>query len=204
MSLSKIAPKGLADAVGIALAALSDMAVICLFCAPSLAEAPESNFPAISGEPIKITADSVEHNDRKRTAVFRGNALATLGVIRLMSEEIYVTYNAVDDGPVAYETRSVPSLNEADREITQIEARGGVLVSMTNEIQAKGNFAILDVTKQELTMQGEVILSQGENLIRGIDLVVDLATGLSKFRGGRGYHHGECHRRFTSPSGRQK
>ncbi len=38
----------------------------------------------------------------------------------------------------------MPSLNKADREITQIAARGDVRVSMTSEIQAKSDFAAFD------------------------------------------------------------
>jgi hypothetical protein len=43
MPLSKIARNGHAAAVGMALA------VLCIFCAPSMAQAPESNFSADVG-----------------------------------------------------------------------------------------------------------------------------------------------------------
>lgn len=195
MLLSTIMSKS--AAVAIALAVLSDIVALCLPYAPSLAGQSESNFAAISGKPIEIKADSVERNDQNRTAIFRGNALATLGGIKLTSAEIYVTYSAISNEIVTKQATSPLPLDEAGQEITQIEGKGRVLVALMDEIEAKGELAVFDLKKQQLTMNGEVTLSQRENLICSTDLNVDLATGFIWFGTGGIHRQGERRQRFT-------
>jgi len=199
MPLSKIARNGHAAAVGMALA------VLCIFCAPSMAQAPESNFSADVGKSVEVKADSVERDEKNRPAVFRGNALAIVGDIGMKSKEIHVTYDTGGDEAASKDAASMPSLKEVRKEIAQIDARGDVLVTIARRYQAKSDQATLDVKQQQLTIGGEVVLSQGENSLRGRELIFDLVTGRFKFRDGFGDNPASRHRRSAlRPPGPQK
>lgn len=169
MPLNEIAPNGRAVTVSVALAAL------CMLCAPSLAQSPESNSAPSASNPIEIKADSVERDDQNRTAIFRGNAFVTLGDMRLAAREIYVTYRAITDKTASTEPAS---MSEASEEITRLNAKGDVLVTMKNKTQAKSESANFDVKKQQLTMSGEVILSHDGNSVRGKELMLNVAAGV--------------------------
>jgi lipopolysaccharide export system protein LptA len=204
MPLGKIARNGRAAAVGAALAVLCEMAVLCLCCAPSMAQAPESSFSADVGKSLEIKADSMERDEKNRPTVFRGNALATLGDIGMTSQEIHLTYDAISDETAGKDAASMPSLNEVRGDITQIDVRGDVLVTIMRRYQAKSDVATIDVKKQQLTIGGEVVLSQGEHLIRGRELIFDFATGHFKFRNGLGNPASHHRRSALPPPGLQK
>ena len=205
MPLGKIARNGRAAAVGAALAVLCEMAVLCLCCAPSMAQAPESSFAADVGKSLEIKADSMECDEKNRPAVFRGNALATLGDIGMTSQEIHVIYDTLGDETAAgKDAASMPSLNEVRGDITQIDVRGDVLVTIMRRYQAKSDVATIDVKKQQLTIGGEVVLSQGENSLRGRELIFDFATGHFKFRNGLGNPASRHRRSALPPPGLQK
>jgi lipopolysaccharide export system protein LptA len=178
---------------GVAFLALA--ATLPLLPTGAAAQAPGTGFAtgysANAGKPVDIEADVLEVDDRKKTAIFKGNVSATQGDVNLKSNEIFVTYTA---SPAVKKTASAePPATSANpfggggTEITQIDAKGDVLVTMKPSKegekvqQAKSDWAIFDVKKQQVTLGGNVVLSQGENVIQGSKLVVDLTTGLSRF-----------------------
>jgi len=133
-----------------------------------------------SDKPIDIVADSLEVDDGKKIAVFKGNVSATQGDFNLRAKEIQVLYTSGDDkAPKAEAASSVPGGGNAN--ITQIDAKGKVLITTKGDQTATSDWAIFEVKKQQVTIGGDVRLSQGKNLIRGSRLVIDLTTGLSRF-----------------------
>src|SRR5262249_17906676 len=106
----------------------------------------------------------------------------------LKSAEIHVTY-AAGTKKTANAATSDAAANPlgGNNEITQIDAKGNVFITMKpskegEKVQtAKGDWAIFDVKKQQVTMGGDVVLTQGENVLQGSKLVADLATGISRF-----------------------
>jgi lipopolysaccharide export system protein LptA len=63
--------------------------------------------------------------------------------------------------------------------IRRIEAEGNVFLSSPRET-AQGESGVYDVATNQLTMQGAVVLTQGDNVVRGQRLEVDLASGRSR------------------------
>ena len=63
--------------------------------------------------------------------------------------------------------------------ISQIDAEGNVFVSSPNET-AQGARGIYDVDNEKIWLTGQVVLTQGDNIIQGEQLELDLATGQSK------------------------
>jgi lipopolysaccharide export system protein LptA len=199
---------------GVALLGLA--AALPLLPTAAAAQAPGTGFAtgysANAGKPVDIEADVLEVDDRKKTAIFKGSVSATQGDVNLKSNEIFVTYTA---STASKKTASAeppgaaanPFGGGGGNEITQIDAKGDVLVTMkpTKEgekvQQAKSDWAIFDVKKQQVTLGGNVVLSQGENVLRGNKLVVDIATGISRFEnpGGANGGKGRLQAIFTPP-----
>ena len=63
--------------------------------------------------------------------------------------------------------------------IRRIEARGGVTV-ITKDQNASGDTGIYDLKSKTITLSGNVVVSQGQNVIHGEKVVVDTATGYAQ------------------------
>lgn len=124
-------------------------------------------------QPIAINADSLEVLQKDRRAVFRGNVDAQQGRILLKADELEVHYSGKDGG------------GQVAGSITRIDARGSVFVSSPTET-AQGDVGVYDVGAKEITLTGKVVLTRGDNVVRGQRLVLNLATGKSRIEGGRG------------------
>ena len=116
--------------------------------------------------PIEITADSLEVKQKERLAVFRGNVDAVQGRLRLTASEIRVHYRSGSGG-------------ESAGAISRIDATGGVRFATPTET-AEGEAGVYDVDARHLTLTGSVVLTRGDNVIRGEKLTLDLATGRSR------------------------
>ena len=68
-------------------------------------------------------------------------------------------------------------------QISKLEARGGVVVQ--KDQTATGDRALFDMKSNTVTLMGNVLVSQGPNVLRGEKLVVDLTTGVSRVDAGK-------------------
>lgn len=143
-----------------------------------------------SDQPIDITADNLEIQQNRNLAIFSGNVVAVQGRLRLRAEQLKVWYRPVSDG------RSGAAAG-ANGTILRIDAINRVFVSSATET-AKGDIGIYEVAEQRLTLTGAVVLTRGQNVLRGNKLVMDLATGQSRISGGR------VHGRFVPPKRKRK
>ena len=66
--------------------------------------------------------------------------------------------------------------------IDRLHATGGVTLVSAREA-AEASEAMYDVTKGTVVMTGDVLLTQGENVMSGQRLDVDLATGTGQMQG---------------------
>jgi lipopolysaccharide export system protein LptA len=125
-----------------------------------------------SDKPIEITADTLEVNQNRSLATFKGRVDAVQGTIRLRSDQLTVHYRDNKEKP------DQPG-------ISKIEADGNVFISTPRET-AQGARGVYDVDRSRIDLFGSVVLTQGENLVRGERLEMNLATGESKITGGTG------------------
>jgi len=70
-------------------------------------------------------------------------------------------------------------------QISKLEASGGVTVVQKDQT-ATGDRALFDMKSNIVTLLGNVLVSQGPNVMRGEKLVVDLTTGVSRVDAGSG------------------
>lgn len=136
-------------------------------------------------EPISIEADVLEVDDKAKQATFRGNVEARQGGFSLKSKELVVHYAGEPGSELssagAPEKQAAADQARGAGSITRIEAKGKVIVATKDDQTATSEWADFDVEKQLVTIGGNVVLSQGENVLRGDRLVIDLKTGKSRF-----------------------
>jgi len=137
-----------------------------------------------SSQPIEITADQLDVQQEKQLATFSGNVQASQGDIRLQAASLQVRYRA--------------SEGDADvgGSISMITARGNVFFSSPGQT-ARGDTGVYDVDKSLITMEGKVVLTREDNVIRGNHLVLNLATGRSKVSGAAGSNGGRVRGLFV-------
>ena len=157
-----------------------------LLAAPSFAQNFGGAFDGLSNsdEPVQIEADRLEVVDNQNTAVLTGNVSVVQGTTILKAGRIKVTY-----------------LREGGSEnggIRTIEASGGRVAVRSGDNKATANKAVVNMQTEIVTMTGDVIISQGTNVVNGCFLRVNLKTNVSEFKG--------CNNQQTTskPSGRVK
>lgn len=124
--------------------------------------------------PIEITADSLDVAQNEQVATFAGNVDAVQGDLVLSAETLKVHYEGKNQGGgLAAGTGGT---------INQIEASGDVILSSPEET-AEGDVGVYDVPAQLITLKGAVVLTRGENVLRGEHLELNLATGKSRMIG---------------------
>jgi len=120
-----------------------------------------------AAEDILIESDVLEIEQKAQRAIFTGRVDATRGKIRLRTNKLIAHYREVKSG------------TSSKTEITKLDARGNVIVTSEDK-KAVGEWAIMLVQDGLVTMGGNVVLTQGETVIEGDKLEMDLNTGLSK------------------------
>tara|TARA_B100000686_G_C16702945_1_gene924531 strand:+ start:162 stop:707 length:546 start_codon:yes stop_codon:yes gene_type:complete len=134
-----------------------------------------AQFENDSTAPIEIVADSMEWLNEEKIAIATGNADAVQGRYTLRA---HVLIAHIADGPNGN--------NQSNSQISLIEAEGDVLLITPNE-KARGSAGIYDVRNRTAVLTGSVILTQGENVLRGERLIMDLNTGRSRLEGTTGH-----------------
>lgn len=138
--------------------------------------------------PVDVEADRIEVQDRADRAIFAGNVKVTQGELDLQAQRLTVAYDrAAGDG----------------LQIQRLDATGGVVIRSPSET-ARGQYAVYDLNRRQITMIGGVTLNQGANTVRGGRLVIDLDTGRAVVDGsavgGAGGSGGRVTGRFTVPA----
>jgi lipopolysaccharide export system protein LptA len=118
--------------------------------------------------PIEITSDSLEVVQDEQIATFLGNVDAVQGDLVLTSDQLRVHYRGSGNAP-----------GMTTGSIQRIEATGNVFLSSPEET-AQGEFGVYDVDGALMTLEGSVVLTRDENVVRGERLEIDLATGRSQ------------------------
>ena len=120
--------------------------------------------------PIEISADSLEVQQDLQTAIFRGDVDAVQGELNLRADQLTVHYRRGDNG---------------ENSVSRIDAEGNVFLSSPSEM-AQGDRGVYDVDADMIELTGSVVLTRGENVIKGNRLTLNLVTGKSKMESGGG------------------
>jgi lipopolysaccharide export system protein LptA len=142
---------------------------------PGLFKAPTQ----MRDEPVRIASLSLEVRDKAKLATFSGNVHIIQGDLDLRSNELLVFY-ADDNGPSG--AKHAPTGAGGNQQIRRMEARGSVMITR-NDQRATADHAEYDVLKNMLTMNGNVVVTRCEDVMRGERLIVYMTTGISRMEG---------------------
>lgn len=135
-----------------------------------------ASFRTDPNAPIGIVAERLDVDDKSGEAVFRGDVVATQGEVSLRSSEVHARYSgsAGLSGGGGDQTEKVA---QAPVQLAKIQAKGSVIVTSKAGQKATGDWADFNTAANTVTLGGDVVLTQGRNVVRGSRLDIDLATG---------------------------
>ncbi len=133
-------------------------------------------------EPVHIEAATLEVRDKDKVATFSGNVRVQQGDTTMRCESLVVFYEQ-ENAKGRTMTADTPGPG-GQQKIKRLEARGNVVVLQKSE-RATGNLGVFDMKTNTVTLTGNVVMTQGRNVLRGERLVVDLTTGVSRVESGK-------------------
>jgi lipopolysaccharide export system protein LptA len=144
-------------------------------------------------KPIKINSASLEVRDKDKVATFSGDVHLVQGDTTLRSKTLMVFYDD-DSAPKPAKPPPPPIAGAADaqpmsQQIRRVEAKGGVFVTQKDQT-ATGESGVFDMQANTVTLLGNVVISQGQNVVKGDRLTVDLTSGTSRVECGKS--QGQC------------
>ena len=131
-------------------------------------------------QPVKIQAGTLEVRDKDKVATFSGNVEVKQGDTTLLANSLDVHYE--DDGSAPATTPS--AVPNGQQRIKLIEAKGGVKIIQKDQA-ATGDTGLFNMRNNVVTLSGNVVLTRGQDVLRGQRLVVDLNNGVSRIESGR-------------------
>lgn len=147
--------------------------LLCLSAHPGLVMAQGTIVPfgAISADrtaPVEISADSLSVDQADGAAIFEGSVLVVQAELRLSADKIRVEY-ATDE-------------TDAGSGISRLVADGGVTFTSASE-KAEAETAIYDLIANTVTLEGSVLLAQGNNVLSAEKAVIDIGSGSASLVG---------------------
>jgi lipopolysaccharide export system protein LptA len=150
---------------------LAAVAATLLAAAPAAAQLATK-----SDAPVDITADELEVVNASCIATWKGNAEALQDTARLRADVIKI-FNT--PGP-AKPGNQGPNCGTMQR----MEATGSVYYVTTDQQRVRANAAVYVADSQTITMTGDVVMVQGQNVLRGDKMVYNTETGQGQMEGG--------------------
>ena len=115
--------------------------------------------------PVEVAADDLSVNQSDGSAVFTGNVVIGQGEMRLSADRVRVIY-----------------AEGGRNRIRSLDATGNVtLVSGADAAEAQA--ATYDVESGNVTLTGDVVLTQGQNVLTGDRMEVNLGSGTARVQG---------------------
>lgn len=115
--------------------------------------------------PVEVAADNLSVNQADGSAVFTGNVVIGQGEMRLSADTVTVIY-----------------AEGGQSRIKSLDAKGNVtLVSGPDAAEAQA--ATYDVESGNVTLTGDVVLTQGQNVLTGDRMLVNLESGTAQVEG---------------------
>jgi lipopolysaccharide export system protein LptA len=137
-------------------------------------------------QPVQIEAASLEVRDKNKMATFSGDVQVVQGDTTMKCQKLVVFYGQEvgiaqaggqpSDAKPETKPAAAPAGPKGAQNIRRIEARGGVTV-ITKDQNASGDLGVYDLIAKTITLTGNVVVSQGQNVIHGERVVVDTVSG---------------------------
>ena len=180
---------------------LATLVTVFMLAAPAALQAQQpGNGPpnALQGfsqnrdKPVQIEAATLEVRDKQKAATFSGDVRVKQGDTTMRCASLVVFYE--QEAPAKPDAKTEKTADPAmrttslgpagEQKIKRLEARGGVVVTQ-KEQTATGETGVFDMKANTVTLSGHVVMTQGQNVLRGDRLVVDLTSGVSRVESGK-------------------
>jgi lipopolysaccharide export system protein LptA len=132
-------------------------------------------------QPINIKSATLEVRDKDKVATFTGDVHLVQGDTTLRSNILVVFYEN-EQATAAAKPAGAAGGGPAPTSTQQIrlaEAKGDVIVVQKDQT-ATGDNGVFDMRANTVTLIGNVVISQGANVVKGDRLTVDMTTGVSR------------------------
>jgi lipopolysaccharide export system protein LptA len=149
------------------------LAVALMAAAPAFAQRLGPN----SDGPVDITADELEVQNKACVSVWRGKAEALQGDARLRADTLKAIFQT-KEGAATSATGT-----GACGDLIRMEAEGSVFYVTGKEQRVRGDAATYDAGAETVTMTGDVVAVQGQNVMRGTRMVFNTKTGEGRMVG---------------------
>ena len=156
-------------------------------------------------EPVHIDAATLVVRDKDKVATFSGDVHVKQGDTDMRCKTLVVFYEQDDAKTAPAPAKGGKPMQQAEpgpggnQKIKKLEARGGVIVTQ-KEQTATGELGIFDMPSNTVTLTGNVVMTQGKNVLRGDKLIVDLTSGVSRVESAKN-GHGRVQGLFLPSSG---
>ncbi|MCB1505474.1 MAG: LPS export ABC transporter periplasmic protein LptC [Hyphomicrobiaceae bacterium] len=146
-----------------------------------------SSFHTDPNAPVDIKADQLELHEHDKVAIFRGDVQVQQGAFAVSTKELNAYYTGTS-GISSIAAPGAKTASEAERtqqqptRLTRLRTPGHVKVTSKNGQSATGDWSEFDMAANTVTLGGDVVLTQGRNVVKGTKLVIDMTTGESVIR----------------------
>jgi lipopolysaccharide export system protein LptA len=143
-------------------------------------------------QPVHIEAATLVVKDKEKVATFSGDVKVVQGDTTMKSKSLVVFYEQDSEAekasaaakPAAKSMQAAQPGPGGEQKIKRLEARGDVVVIQKDQT-ATGELGIFDMKTNTVTMTNNVVMTQGQNVLRGEKLIVDLTSGVSRVESGK-------------------
>jgi lipopolysaccharide export system protein LptA len=118
--------------------------------------------------PVDVAADAQDFTNSQCVNVWRGNVEALQADARLRTDLLKAYFRSKASKP--------GSTNNACGDLLRMEAEGSIYY-MTPQQRVHGDNAIYEADSDTLTVTGDVVAVNGQNVIRGQKMVINTKTG---------------------------
>jgi lipopolysaccharide export system protein LptA len=133
-------------------------------------------------QPVHIKSTTLEVRDKQKRATFIGDVHVAQGDTVMKSHTLEVFY---DQEAAPGQPKAAPPAQPEGGQIRRLEAKGNVVITQKDQI-ATGDTVVFDNLANTATLSGNVVVTQGQNVLKGGKLTVNLTTGVSFFEGSQG------------------
>ncbi len=148
-------------------------AILLAVAMPALAQSQGTQVPFgglhhDSSLPVEVTSDRLDVDQAGGSALFTGTVKVAQGTLRLAGDRVEVFYDQTSKA--------------ATGKINRLVATGHVTLSNGTEA-AESQTATYEVAAGTISMDGDVLMTQGQNALSGEKLLIDLNKGTGQMQG---------------------
>jgi lipopolysaccharide export system protein LptA len=158
------------------LSGITFAAAVLLAAQPAAAQ-----LAANSDAPVDITADELEVVQGQCASIWKGSAEALQDTARLRADVLRAFFVPKPKGSAPAPAGGAS--NSACGDLLRMEAEGSVYY-VTPDQRVRSNRAVYEANTDTITMTGDVVAVQGQNVLRGDKMVFNTKSGQGQMLGG--------------------